>query len=223
MRLNKFLALYGNLSRRSADKAIEQGRVIVNDQPAKIGQDIAKNDQVLLDNKKINATVRTQTIILNKPVGYVCSRNGQGSRTIYDLLPIEFYDLKPAGRLDKDSSGLVLLTNDGQLANRLTHPRYGKTKTYEVKLSKELTPRDFRAITTKGISLSDGISKLKLTMIGDNAKEWKVEMTEGRNRQIRRTFAALNYNANQLHRIQFGDYRLEKLPVEAYKILSLLY
>lgn len=219
MRLNKFLALYGNFSRRSADKAIEQGRVTVDGEPSKIGQDITDKNVVFLDNKKVIPEVITQTIMLNKPVGYVCSRNGQGSKTVYDLLPPEFYDLKTVGRLDKDSSGLILLTNDGDLSNRLTHPSYGKTKVYEVLLSRKLTEDDFEQISIRGVKLDDGISKLKLISKDKQNHSWQITMQEGRNRQIRRTFNALGYDVAQLKRTEFGPYKLGNLKSGAFQAI----
>src|ERR1700750_464886 len=117
MRINRFIALATGLSRRAADQAIAEGRVAVNGIPPQPGQQIKSSDSVTLDRLPITPVVNTVTIILNKPVGYVCSRDGQGSKTVYDLLPPELRHLKPVGRLDKDSSGLLLMTNDGKLAH----------------------------------------------------------------------------------------------------------
>jgi 23S rRNA pseudouridine2605 synthase len=156
--------------------------------------------------------------MLNKPTGYVVSRDGQGSLTIYDLLPPELHSLKPIGRLDKDSSGLLLLTNDGQLAQELTHPKYQKTKIYEVTLSTPLQPLHRQMISDRGLQLTDGPSKLELERITDgNDKDWRVHMHEGRNRQIRRTFAALGYSVQTLHRTHFGSYVLGSTKPAAYK------
>src|SRR5438874_1726673 len=105
MRINKFVAQTTGLSRRTVDTAIEEGRVSVNSLPASAGQQIATSDVVTLDGRPITPVVKTLTLILNKPVGYVVSRDGQGSQTVYDLLPPEYHSLKPVGRLDKDSSG----------------------------------------------------------------------------------------------------------------------
>ncbi len=212
VRLNKYLASATGLSRRSADEAISQGRVAVNGQPARLGDSVAEDDLVRLDNKPVSAESKLVTIRLNKPVGYVCSRDGQGSHTIYDLLPAEYHSLKPVGRLDKDSSGLLLLTNDGELANRLTHPRYGKTKVYEISLDKPLQPLHQQMINDHGIDLDDGNSCLALAKLDDIGRDWQVTMSEGRNRQIRRTFAALGYEVTKLQRVRFGDYALGDLP-----------
>src|SRR3954463_9519108 len=107
MRINKYVALATGKSRRAADAAIGEGRVLVNGQTPSTGQGVTTDDLVTLDSLRITPAVNTITIILNKPVGYVVSRDGQGSRTVYDLLPAKYHNLKPVGRLDKDSSGLL--------------------------------------------------------------------------------------------------------------------
>lgn len=216
MRINKYLAQATGLSRRASDAAITAGRVTINEKPAKLGDEVADNDAVTLDGRPVQIQAR-QLIMLNKPPGYVCSRAGQGSRTIYDLLPPQFHHLKPIGRLDKDSSGLLLLTDDGDLANRLTHPRYAKTKVYEVKLDKPLSAAERDSIG-KGIQLDDGLSKLKLKPSDEN--NWQITMSEGRNRQIRRTFSAIGHHVAELHRTQFGPYRLEGLESGRYAVTS---
>jgi pseudouridine synthase len=157
--------------------------------------------------------------MLHKPVGYVCSRDGQGSKTIYDLLPTKLHQLKPVGRLDKDSSGLLLLTNDGELANRLTHPSFEKEKVYEISLDKPLARPD-RAQIEQGVLLEDGLSKLQVKPLGN--EHWQVTMREGRNRQIRRTFSALGYRLQALHRTQFGTYRLGRIAPGEYTVVQYL-
>lgn len=221
MRINKFVASATGLSRRAADVAISAGRVSVNGQPAHLGDDVAPDDIVALDKLAITPSVKTQTVILNKPVGYVVSRNGQGSKTIYDLLPAELHSLKPVGRLDKDSSGLLLLTNDGQLANELTHPRHQKRKVYQVELAEPLQPLHHQMINDHGVNLADGLSRLQLERLrqGDD-HAWQVTMSEGRNRQIRRTFQSLGYTVIKLHRTHFGNYNLSQLtPEQRFKQL----
>ena len=205
MRINRYIALATGMSRRAADRAIGEDRVTVNDINASAGQSVQLSDIVRLDGGVITSTVPVTTIILNKPVGYVCSRDGQGSKTIYDLLPPELRILKPVGRLDKDSSGLLLLTNDGELAHQLTHPSFKKEKVYEVEINKPLRPEDKLKIE-RGIKIDDYMSCLRLAKI-ENCS-WRIVMSMGRNRQIRRTFAALGYNIVRLHRTKFGDYTL---------------
>ena len=209
MRINKFVAQASGLSRRAADAAIQQGRVSVNGHPASLGQEITNDQKISLDGRELQLRAAHRTIMLNKPVGYVVSRDGQGSKTIYELLPAELHTLKPVGRLDKHSSGLLLLTNDGILAHELTHPRFAKQKMYEVSLNKPLIPADWQKITKDGVPLEDGPSKFDLHRREKNdGMQWLVTMHEGRNRQIRRTFAALGYTVTKLHRTYFGTYQL---------------
>jgi 23S rRNA pseudouridine2605 synthase len=211
MRINKFVALASHLSRRQADAAIAEGRVSVNGVAPQVGQEIAATDTVTLDDRPITPAVKA-TIMLNKPVGYVCSRDGQGSRTIYDLLPAEYHHLNPVGRLDKDSSGLLLMTNDGDLAQELTHPSQQKQKVYEITLDKPLAPLHRQMIQDHGIRLDDGNSRFAVERMTDgDDTHWRITMHEGRNRQIRRTFEALGYTVTALHRSRFGSYELHNL------------
>lgn len=211
MRINRYIAASTGMSRRAADTAIAEGRVRVNAAVASTGQEVSDTDVVELDGQPLTPATIT-TIVLNKPAGYVTSRNGQGSHTIYDLLPETLHHLKPIGRLDKDSSGLLLLTNDGALAQTLTHPRHRKVKVYNVTLNAPLQPLHRQMITDVGLQLDDGLSRLQLDRLHDNDDHsWRVTMHEGRNRQIRRTFAALGYEVRTLHRIQFGQWRLDEL------------
>jgi 23S rRNA pseudouridine2605 synthase len=220
MRINKYVASATGMSRRAADATIAEGRVLLNGIVPSSGHDVKEGERVTLDGRAITPAVKTMTIMMNKPAGYVVSRNGQGSKTIYSLLPLEYHKLKPVGRLDKDSSGLLLLTNDGGLANELTHPSNQKTKVYEISLNLPLQPLHRQMISDHGIELEDGTSKLQLERREEgNDKEWTVTMHEGRNRQIRRTFGSLGYDVVKLHRTQFGPYTLN-LP--ATKIFDLL-
>lgn len=212
MRLNKYIASSSFLSRRKADEAIAEGRVTVNGIAPEQGMDISDSDTVTLDGRTITPVVKTLTLMLNKPPGVVVSRDGQGGRTVYDLLPPEYQQLNPVGRLDKYSSGLLLLTNDGKLTQELTHPSHEKTKIYEILLDKPLQPLHRQIISDHGLTLEDGLSKLQLERQkeGDDIA-WIVTMHEGRNRQIRRTFEALGYRVTHLHRTHFGEYQLGNL------------
>lgn len=221
MRINKFIALHTGQSRRGADKLVAEGRVAVNGQPADTGQEVTAADIVTLDGQAISAKTTLTTIMFNKPKGYVVSRNGQGNRTVYDLLPSAMQHLKPVGRLDKHSSGLLIFTNDGALAEQLTHPRYAKQKVYQVVLNKPLQPLHHQMITEHGIRLEDGPSKLILERQADSdSHRWTVTMSEGRNRQIRRTFGALGYDVTQLHRTHFGPYALGNLQPGSHDTLT---
>jgi 23S rRNA pseudouridine2605 synthase len=211
MRINKFLAAHTTLSRRGADAAIAEGRVLLNGRMPGPGDAVGADDTVILDNQPITPDVKRQTIMFNKPVGYVCSRDGQGSNTVYDILPTEYQHLNLVGRLDKNSSGLLLLTNDGDLANELTHPRYSKAKVYEIRLNNPLAPLHQQMISDIGVQLSDGPSQLALEKLDAQGLQWRIRMREGRNRQIRRTFDALGYSVTYLHRTTFGEYSLAGL------------
>lgn len=224
VRLNKYLALHKGISRREADTLIERGAVTVNGQPAILGAHVHQSDSVALHGKHVSPQHTTlQYIAFHKPVHYVCSRRDQGETpTIYALLPKELHSLKPVGRLDKDSSGLLLLTNDGDFTHRMTHPSFHKQKTYLVSLDHDLEPLHQQIISDYGVQLDDGPSKLTLERQSDeNRTDWVVLMHEGRNRQIRRTFAALGYTVTALHRTQFGNYLLGDIPSGSYKTVTI--
>ena len=214
IRLNKFLAERIGVSRREADDLIAAGKVTVDGKPAGLGARIDKTSKVCYNKKVIPFETDYLYIAMNKPVGYVCSRRAQGSApTLYDLLPKEYQKLKTVGRLDKDSSGLILLTNDGDLAFQMTHPKFKKEKIYEVELDKTLEPLHQQMISDYGIMLDDGPSKF--TIIRDH-DIYIVKISEGRNRQIRRTFAALGYTVTKLHRTDFGKFALSGLKPGEY-------
>lgn len=219
IRINKFLATHHGLSRRAADEAIEKGRVHINGVKATLGNSLKPDDVVLLDGKKVERRDDHLLIALNKPVGYVCSRKQQGdSPTVYSLLPAEYHALKLVGRLDRDSSGIILLTSDGDLAHSLTHPSFHKQKIYEVALDQPLQPLHRQMISDYGVMLEDGKSKFELDRLEESDdNKWRITMSEGRNRQIRRTFASLGYIVTALHRTQFGPYELANLPVGKFE------
>lgn len=212
IRLNKFLAERMGVSRREADTLIAEGKILVDGKPAEIGGRVTEKSEVKYRGRVVPFENSYTYIAMNKPVGYVASRKRQGETpTLYELLPDEYKHLKTVGRLDKDSSGLILLTNDGDFAFKMTHPKFVKMKVYEVKLDKDLEPLHQQMIADFGVDLPDGKSKLGLAHLDDGRKSWQVTMSEGRNRQIRRTFAALGYTVVGLHRVQFGKYKLNGL------------
>ena len=246
LRLNKFLAERLGVSRREADELIATGKVTIDGQPAVIGNKIDSKSKICYNNKTIPFNIEFIYLAFNKPVGYVCSRHAQGSApTIYEILPKKYHKLKTVGRLDKDSSGLILLTNDGDFAYQMTHPKFHKEKVYEVELDKPLEPLHQQMISDYGVMLDDGPSKFMIvhkeesnllsgafrsaaarelarSPRGDGrerrgarknglAPMYTVILTEGRNRQIRRTFAALGYKVTKLHRTNFGKYELSGL------------
>ena len=223
MRINKYIAERSDLSRRAADEAIIQNRVLVNGKLPTAGQQVQNSDVVKLDNCILSDKPKTITIMLNKPAGFVCSRDGQGSKTIYELLPPEFLALNPIGRLDKDTSGLILLTNDGDLHNKLAHPKYDKQKTYVIALHKKLSDADLHKIVNIGIDIGDDrLSSFSVKKVYNkkHLSAYEVILSEGRNRQIRRTFKELGYFVNHLHRTQFDNYKLGNLEVGKISIIS---
>ena len=211
-RLNKFLALQLGISRRQADELIEKGKISINGKTAKLGARFQDTDIIKIGDKVVsNSREERIYLLFNKPRGYVCSRKKQGeNETIYAILPKKFHSLKPVGRLDKDSSGLLLLTNDGDFAFQMTHPKFRKIKEYLVELDEPLQPLHQQMIADFGINLPDGKSQLGLERLNDSRKNWKVIMSEGRNRQIRRTFSAVGCEVVKLHRTVFGNYSLPK-------------
>lgn len=246
-RLNKFLALHVGVSRRQADELIEKRRVTVDGVIAILGAHIQPESIVAVDGNRVDTATELVYLALNKPIGYVCSRRAQGEHpTIYSLLPDSYHHLKPVGRLDRDSSGLILLTNDGDFAQRMTHPRYRKVKQYNVTLDKPLEPLHQQMISDFGIDLDDGksqfiiekveqherparalgggaesVNSLRTEVEGQAPPMYIVVMSEGRNRQIRRTFTALGYTVTALHRTDFGPYTLGDLKVGDFAITSI--
>jgi pseudouridine synthase len=220
-RLNKYLAFHLGLSRREADDLIAEGKVTVSGDTAELGGRVEDGQPVTVMGKLVTEKVEYTYLALNKPVGYVSSRKQQGDNpTLYSLLPENFHSLKPVGRLDKDSSGLLLLTDDGDFAFQMTHPKFYKVKTYELSLGRPLEPLHQQMISDYGIQLDDGPSKLSLERKTDDGKHWIVTMHEGRNRQIRRTFAALGYTVSVLHRTGFGPYHLNDLASGKYETVT---
>jgi 23S rRNA pseudouridine2605 synthase len=217
-RLNKYLAFHLGLSRREADDLISGGKVTVGGEQAPLGARVEPGQPVAVMDKLVTEKAAYTYIALNKPIGYVSSRRQQGDiPTLYSLLPEALHSLKPVGRLDKESSGLILLTDDGDFAYQMTHPKFYKVKTYTVILSAPLEPLHQQMISDFGIQLEDGPSKLSLESASDDRKTWTVTMHEGRNRQIRRTFSALGYFVAELHRTSFGPYSLNGLKAGSYE------
>lgn len=222
-RLNKHVAHIAGISRRAADDLILSGAIRVDGQPVTLGAQLDPTDHVItFRGKELAATSDYTYLLLNKPIGYVSSRRQQGDTpTIYGLLPDKYRRLKPVGRLDKDSSGLLLLSDDGDFTQQMTHPSFKKQKTYEITLNKPLEPLHQQMISDHGIMLDDGPSKLMLESMSDDKLNWRVLMHEGRNRQIRRTFAALDYVVKTLHRTHFGSFQLHDLGQGEYKEIKI--
>lgn len=218
MRLNRYLATSTGMSRRAADELISTGNVMINHRPGHIGDQVMEGDTVTIEGTPLELPDSAHYLILNKPTGYVTSRLQQGtSPTIYDLLPGQFHRLKPVGRLDKDSSGLMLLTDDGDVSYHLTHPSFTKSKQYEVTLDRSPSPQDLSRLRS-GVDLEDGLSRFD-ALVGQG-RHYRVSLHEGRNRQIRRTFTAVGYTVTGLHRTSFGNISLGTLPPGEFKLIT---
>ncbi len=218
MRLNQFVARTSQLSRRAADGAIERGEVSVNGQVGVLGQAVGPADTVTLGGKALKLPETTTIIMLNKPVGYVCSRQRQGgSETIYALLPANLSNLAYVGRLDRGSSGLLLLSDDGDLVNRLSHPSFGKVKRYAVRIDRPLAAADAERLE-RGIDLGGRSAKMRIT--GRRGRDLALELTTGLNRQIRKSLEAVGYEVQTLKRTGFGPLELGELRPGHWRALS---
>jgi 23S rRNA pseudouridine2605 synthase len=212
IRINKFVAMATSTSRREAENLIVAGRIRINASKAELTDRVKPSDSVFFDGQKLEMpNQKTILIKLNKPTGYVCTHAAQGKDpSIFELLPPEYSKLKIVGRLDKDTSGLVLLTNDGDLAHQLMHPSFKKQKVYEAELSRDLSLNELEMISERGVDIGDErASQFKLKKL--KTKVYEVILEEGRNRQIRKTFKALGIDVIKLKRLSLGEYDLEEL------------
>lgn len=229
MRIQKYISQCGVCSRREAERKILEGDVEVNGIPAEIGQDVnPEADKVSVDGALVRGIVEDKVVLaMNKPKGYICS-NGDPfkAQTVFDLLPEPFASMKLfcCGRLDKNSQGLLLLTNDGDLANKITHPSSGVVKRYHVLLNRDLDAKII-PVLLRGV-LCDG-EKLKASKIipdssnlSDSPRRVEVWLNQGRKREIRRMFEAMGYFVKELKRYQIGGLVLKRIPEGAVKILG---
>jgi len=221
MRLVKYLAHAGVASRRSAETMIAAGRVtlageIVTD-PAR---DVDENSRVALDGKLLTGPEPRVLYALHKPVGVVSTaRDTHGRRTVIELVPSGGLRLYPVGRLDIDSSGLLLLTNDGELANRLTHPRFEVPKTYRARLRGAPIGNEALASLRAGVELEDGpTARARVRRMGSDTIELTIH--EGRNRQVRRMCQAVGHPVLELVRTRFGPLALDGLASGAHRRLK---
>lgn len=224
MRINKFLADKGLASRRHADEIVQAGRVTINGVVATLGANVEENDVVALDGKIIATSEKKEEYyIMNKPKGVVCTvSDDRGRKTVMDFLPEGVGRVFPVGRLDYETEGLLILTNDGDLAFRLTHPATEIPKTYMARIEGTLTEKDLNPIRS-GVEL-DGVltKKCKAHITETNKAYTKVEITitEGRNRQVRRMFEAIGKNVMLLRRVSIGQLKLRGLDRGGIRPLS---
>ena len=218
IRLNKYLSEIGYCSRRAGDKLIESGRVFINGKVAELGQKICVNDEIKVDDKVLKAKKKNKTYLaLNKPIGIVCTTDTRVEKdNIIDFLnyPERIF---PIGRLDKPSSGLILLTNDGDIVNKILCSEHNHEKEYLVKVDKPLSQTIIDRMS-KGVPILDTITKeCKIKKTGSN--EFKIILTQGLNRQIRRMCEYFNYKVVSLERIRIMNIKLD-LPVGEYRELT---
>ena len=207
MRINKYLALHLETSRRNADQLIKSKKITVNNKLAVIGQDVMTTDVIKYENKILSSMIVYKYYKFYKPIGYICSTKAQGkSKTIYDILHDN--SLKYSGRLDKESEGLMLLSNDGDWLNNINHPSKGYEKQYIVTVTKPINLDNFKKV------IIDDNEKLGLDkLIKVNKFEYKVSLNTGKNREIRRIFASNNIDIKNLKRISIGNFILGDMKI----------
>lgn len=222
MRLNKFLAAAGVASRRECDKLIADGKVSVNGKTAALGLEVNNEDEVSVNGNKV-VLQKNEYYLLNKPKGYICSVSDEkGRKTVMDLMPSNVGRIYPVGRLDYDSEGLLIMTTDGELAQKLTHPSNEVPKTYLVKIEGVLTEADLNPIRS-GIEIDGYVTKKSKAHIVETNKAFTkvhVTITEGKNREIRKMFAAIGKEVMLLKRIKIGEINLRGLDRGAYRKLT---
>ena len=225
VRLQKFLSQAGVASRRAAETLMQQGRVRVNGAPAtELGVKVdPERDVVEVDGRRIEPAAPVW-IALHKPRGYVTTRSDpEGRSTVYALLPAEYHALFHVGRLDLDSEGLLLLTNEGDTAERLQHPRYEVERVYEVEIDGVLSDATQRLLL-QGVELEDGVARAlaleRLANARGGRERWSVTLREGRNREVRRLFDAVGHRVQRLKRVRFGPLELGRLKAGEWRRLQ---
>jgi 23S rRNA pseudouridine2605 synthase len=224
MRLNKYLASCGVSSRRKCEDIIRSGTVLVNGEievnPFRL---LLPEDSILLDDQEMFSLVDTEVIVLNKPDGYITTTNDpQGRNTVMDLVKSP-NRLFPVGRLDKDTTGVLLLTNDGNLAYQLTHPKYQVEKVYRVQIMGFLSNNDIEQIKSGVMIGSDETGQgevLSQNKVSKSVTEIELVMTEGKKREVRRIFSSLGYKVIALQRISFGGITTDGLNLGHWRRLS---
>jgi 23S rRNA pseudouridine2605 synthase len=221
VRIAKYLAHAGVASRRAAEGLVAEGRVTLGGEvvcdPAR---DVGPSDGVAVDGHRVDGPEPRVVYAVHKPVGVVSTaRDTHGRATVVQLVPQEGLRLYPVGRLDADTSGLILLTNDGELAQRLTHPRFEVDKTYRARVAGPALTEDALARLRAGVQLDDGrTARARARRIG--AHELELTIHEGRKRQVRRMCDAVGRPVLELRRVAFGPLRLGSLPAGAHRRLS---
>ncbi len=225
MRINKYIAKCTGESRRKADDLVSSGAVKVN---GKVCTDLSTVIEIETDVVKVNGKLVTldkpiQYLLLNKPKGFVVTRSDEyGRKTVYDLLPAEFFDLKPVGRLDRNSEGLIILTNDGDLANKILHPKYKLDKTYRVVVRGTLSKKQISQLR-EGVDIGDCTTQpagVYVRKKSDTKSTLKMVIKEGKKRQIRRMLEVVESKVISLKRTQIGEIKIGKLEIGNWRFLT---
>ncbi|MBP3847979.1 rRNA pseudouridine synthase [bacterium] len=219
-RLNKYIASSGLCSRRKADELIESGVVMVNGKIiTELGFSVQPKDKVFV-NKQLIHPVKHQYYRFYKPAGYITtSEDEKGRKTIYDLLPENLHNLKPVGRLDRESTGLLILTNDGDLINELTHPSVKVPKLYRVTINGKITNKNIETMYN-GIEIEEGktaYAEVNVIEADNNHTTMEILLYQGMNRQIRKMFEHLGFEVTSLKRIQHATLNLDGLKRGEFK------
>ncbi|NPD45216.1 MULTISPECIES: pseudouridine synthase [unclassified Lentimicrobium] len=225
IRLNKFLAHSGVCSRREADKHIQAGMVRVNGEVIKeMGHKVHPTDRIQYDGKTLKRE-KLVYVLLNKPKGFITSMDDPFERkTVMSLVEHAVKErIYPVGRLDRNTTGLLLFTNDGQMAKKLTHPSHQIKKIYHVTLDKDLELEHFETIMNEGVDLEDGLIKPDAIayVYDDNKREIGIEIHSGKNRIVRRIFEKFDYQVFKLDRVKFGGLTKKDLPRSKWRFLTL--
>jgi pseudouridine synthase len=223
MRVHRALALAGVASRRAAEALVAEGRVSVNGEPARVGQLVGPHDEIAVDGRPIREAEPQRAYLLHKRAGVVSTAHDpQGRPTVLDDLPHDVR-LYPVGRLDIDTTGALLVTNDGELAARLMHPSSKAPKTYEVLMRGQVSAETIRKLRN-GVELDDGVTAPARVQAMDRRAAggtWlQIELTEGRNRQVRRMGEAVGHRVLRLHRSRYAGIGLDRLAPGRWRPLS---
>ena len=217
MRINKFLSSAGIVSRRGADKWIEDGRITINGEVAELGSRVNDGDEIRADGKLVQLETELVYIVLNKPVGITSTKEKHIKGNVVDFVnhPLRIFHI---GRLDKDSNGLLLLTNDGDIVNEILREEHGHEKEYIVTVDKPIT-KDFIRKMESGVAILDTVTKpCKVRQLGN--RKFNITLTQGLNRQIRRMCSALGYHVQTLQRTRILNIHLGDLPIGQWRDLT---
>lgn len=220
MRINKYISKSGLCSRRMADELISQGKIKVNGiVMTQLGYQVKDDDLVYFEDKLLKIYTKKIYYMLNKPIGYVCTnKDKHAKKTIFDLIRSD-HKLFSIGRLDSDSRGLILITNDGDLYNRIMHPRNTIFKEYEVSLDKNFDIKD-KELIEQGVDLGGYITQRAIIIPSKEKNKLTIKISEGKNRQIRKMFDKFSYKVIDLNRVAIEKINLGRLNIGKYRPLT---